>query len=105
MTTTKAKAAKAAKKSTPAKTAQAAPAQAPAPQAKTAKTKPEKAKPTDTRKITILAEKCPSKPGTRRAERWKQLKTGMTVSEAGELGVPRVYLERMQKAGHLKLGG
>jgi hypothetical protein len=75
----------------------------PAKATQTPKAKAEK--PADTRKITLVAKECPSKAGTKREQRWKKLKSGMTVSEAGELGVPRIYLERMQKGGHLKLEG
>jgi len=65
--------------------------------------KGEKAKTVDDRKITLVAEACPSKAGTKRATRWAKIRNEMTVSEAGKLGVPRSFLERMAKAGHIRL--
>ena len=70
-----------------------------------AKTAPAKtAKPEHGKTITRLAESCPSKVGTVRAQRWAKLKSGMTVAEALAAQVPAGYLKRMEAAGHLKIG-
>ena len=57
----------------------------------------------DSKKITLLAKKCPSKAGTNRAKRWAKLKNGMTLATALEAGIPRSYLNRMATGKHLKI--
>jgi hypothetical protein len=66
-----------------------------------AKTKPDKA--ADTRKITVLAKQNPHAAGSKRAGWFKQLKTGMTVEEAVDLGVRSIYLTRMAARGVVRL--
>jgi hypothetical protein len=53
--------------------------------------------------ITLIAKSCPSKSGTVRAKRWAKLKSGMSVGEANDAGVPSIYLKRMVAAGHVKI--
>jgi hypothetical protein len=48
---------------------------------------------TDARKITVLAKSNPHAAGSRRANWFKQLKNGMTVTDAVKLGVRSVYNE------------
>lgn len=71
--------------------------------AKAAK-KEKPSKEADTRKITILADKNPHAAGSRRADWFAKLKTGMTVADAVKAGVRSTYLARMAAGKIVKLG-
>jgi hypothetical protein len=67
-------------------------------------TKQTKTKTADTRKITVLAKSNAHAAGSRRANWFKQLKTGMTVDDAVAAGVRGIYLQRMAARAIIKIG-
>ena len=72
-----------------------------------AKKAPAKEKATSTKggnkKITLVTKECPARKGSNRAKLWAKLKSGMTLAEAREAGIPLRYLKKMAKGKHLKI--